>query len=135
MKTLFLVRGLPGCGKSTLASNFLSGVDSGAMLAADDYFTNESTGEYTFDPTKLSEAHRDCQNRCEQCMQNDVEHIVVHNTFTTRKEMEPYYELAKEYEYMVHSIIVENRHGGTNVHDVPEHTLDRMEQRFDVKLR
>jgi hypothetical protein len=34
----------------------------------------------------------------------------------------------------VFSVIVENRHGGVNVHNVPEYTLKAMEERFDIKL-
>lgn len=138
-KTLILLRGLPGCGKTTLADELITdpynGFGFGVMLAADDYFTDEFTGEYTFDPSKLSQAHEQCRQRCETCMRNDVGRIVVHNTFTTKKEMKPYYDLAKEHGYMVHSLIVENRHGGENTHNVPEHSLERMEQRFDVRLR
>ena len=32
------------------------------------------------------------------------------------------------------SLIVENRHGGKNVHGVPDETLEKMEQRFSIKL-
>jgi hypothetical protein len=60
---------------------------------------------------------------------------VVSNTLTTEKELKPYYELAEKYNYTVFSLIVENRHGGTNVHNVPEETLDKMEKRFSIKLR
>ena len=39
-----------------------------------------------------------------------------------------------KYGYEVFSIIVENRHGGTNVHNVPEDKLEIMKNRFEVKL-
>jgi hypothetical protein len=58
----------------------------------------------------------------------------VSNTFTQEWEMQPYYDLAKEYGYMVFSIIVENRHGGKNVHNVPEDKINQMRDRFQVKL-
>jgi hypothetical protein len=48
--------------------------------------------------------------------------------------MEPYFELAKKYGYRVHSIIVENRHGGINEHNVPEDKLTQMVDRFNIKL-
>jgi len=48
--------------------------------------------------------------------------------------MQPYYDLAKRYGYQVYSIIVENRHDGVNVHDVPEEVLEKMKKRFDIKL-
>jgi hypothetical protein len=48
--------------------------------------------------------------------------------------MKPYFELATKYGYKVFSVIVENRHGGHNVHGVPEESLEKMRNRFDVKL-
>jgi hypothetical protein len=56
-------------------------------------------------------------------MRNDFKRVVVSNTFTTEKEMKPYYELAEKYGYRVYSLIVENRHGeseSTNIHNLPK---------------
>jgi hypothetical protein len=66
--------------------------------------------------------------------QVNVDKIVVSNTFTQEWEMEPYFELAKKHGYKVFTVIVENRHGGTNVHNVPEDKLEQMKNRFEVKL-
>jgi hypothetical protein len=58
----------------------------------------------------------------------------VSNTFTQEWEMQPYFDLAEKYGYMVFSIIVENRHGGSNQHGVPAEAIQRMKDRFNVKL-
>jgi hypothetical protein len=42
--------------------------------------------------------------------------------------------LAKEYGYKVFSIVVENVHGGTNEHGVPEEVLTKMRERFEIRL-
>jgi hypothetical protein len=60
--------------------------------------------------------------------------IAVSNTFTQEWEMKPYFELAEKYGYKIFCIIVENRHGGTNLHDVPEDKLKIMRNRFEFKL-
>ena len=60
--------------------------------------------------------------------------IAVSNTFTQEWEMKDYYDLAEKYGYKVVSLIVENRHGGKNVHGVPEDKLEIMKNRFEVKL-
>jgi hypothetical protein len=60
--------------------------------------------------------------------------IVVSNTFTQEWEMEPYVEMAKEWGYTVFTIVVENRHGGKNVHGVPDDKLEIMRNRFEIKL-
>ena len=67
-------------------------------------------------------------------MSDGEEKIVVSNTFTQEWEMKPYFEWAEDFGYKVFSIIVENRHGGENVHNVPQETLEKMKNRFEIKL-
>lgn len=63
MKELFLLRGLPGAGKSSLAKSL--GAGSGSMhLEADMYFI-DSKGKYKFDATQLKQAHAWCQDTVE----------------------------------------------------------------------
>jgi hypothetical protein len=66
--------------------------------------------------------------------QVNTDKIAVSNTFTQEWEMEPYFEMAKRHGYKVFSIVVENRHGGTNVHEVPEEKVEQMKNRFELKL-
>jgi predicted kinase len=132
MKELFLLRGLPGAGKSTLAKSI-----GGMHIEADMYFMKD--GEYQFDVTRLKDAHQWCQNSVETVMKGwgnvlPANKIVVSNTFTQEWEMQSYYELAEKYGYRVHSLIVENRHGGVNEHNVPQETLEKMKNRFEVQL-
>lgn len=128
MKELFLLRGLPGSGKTTLANSI-----GGTWVEADTYFINPK-GEYEFDASKLKQAHKWCQDVAEEAMNFQSERIVVSNTFTQEWEMQPYYDLAEKYGYRVYSLIVENRHGGVNEHGVPEEKLVQMKNRFEVKL-
>jgi hypothetical protein len=48
--------------------------------------------------------------------------------------MEEYFKMAERYNYRVHTVIVENRHGNENVHGVPEDKLQQMKNRFQIKL-
>lgn len=96
-------------------------------------------GEYKFDISKIKNAHNYCQSQTQAWMGSDgqqvnVDRIVVSNTFTMDWEMQPYFEMAKKYGYRVYSLIVENRHGGVNTHSVPEETIEKMKNRFEVKL-
>lgn len=127
MKELFLLRGLPGAGKSTLAKSL-----NEVYFEADQYFIEFH--EYKFDATKLSTAHKWCQLRTEHSMEDEWPRIVVSNTFTQEWEMDRYYELAKQYGYRVYSLIVENRHNGVNEHGVPADKIRQMRKRFEVKL-
>ena len=127
-KVLYIVRGIPGSGKSTFAKTL-----GGQHYEADMFFINEN-GEYNFDVTKIKDAHKWCQSFVETNMVLEYPKIVVSNTSTQEWEMEPYFKLAKEYGYTVFTIVVENRHGGTNEHGVPEDKLEQMRNRFEIKL-
>jgi predicted kinase len=131
-KILYIVRGLPGSGKSTLAKMLTSG-SGPSHYEADMYFMED--GVYKFDVNRIKVAHAWCQGMVEMDMLKDVPVIAVSNTFTQEWEMEAYYELAKKYGYTTFSIIVENRHGGVNEHNVPDEVLTKMNNRFEVKLK
>jgi uridine kinase len=136
-KTLILLRGLPGSGKSTTAKLLGAGGAGYAHFEADMYFMED--GKYKFDPMKIKDAHKWCQNSVEHAMllNHTTGHnstIIVSNTFTQEWEMEQYYKMAESWGYRVYSIIVENRHGGVNEHGVPEEKLEQMKNRFEIKL-
>ena len=132
MKKLFLLRGLPGSGKSTLAKMLVGDKDY-CHKEADMYFV-DGDGNYKFQPSKIKEAHKWCQEEIEFLMKYEHSSVVVSNTFTQEWEMEEYYKLAEKYGYRVHSLIVENRHGGVNEHGVPSDKLEQMKKLFEIKL-
>jgi predicted kinase len=131
-KILYIVRGIPGSGKSTFAKTL-----GGKHFETDNFFMVD--GEYKFDVTKLKAAHEWCQNSVNTAMilniTTDLNNtIVVSNTFTQEWEMKPYFDMAETYGYRVFSLIVENRHGGVNQHGVPQDKLEIMKNRFETKL-
>lgn len=136
-KILYLVRGLPGSGKSTFAHTI---GNEYSVCEADQYFVDKKTGEYKFNPDEIKIAHQWCKDEVETRMKDNqvnpqyYPEIVVSNTFTQEWEMESYYKLAEKYGYRVFSLIVENRHGGKNTHGVPDDKLEIMRNRFQIKL-
>lgn len=127
MKDLYLLRGIPGSGKSSLAKSI-----GGVHYEADMYFMID--GKYQFDVSKLKLAHNWCAIQVQKSMVDEEPKIIVSNTFTQEWEMQTYYELAKMHGYRVFSLIVENRHGGVNEHGVPEDKLQMMKDRFEFKI-
>ena len=127
-KILYLIRGIPGSGKSSLAKSL-----GGKHVEADMYHLDEN-GNYNWKPERVKEAHAWCQNQVRNWILESEERIIVSNTFTQEWEMKVYFDWAKEFDYKVFSIIVENRHGGENVHNVPQETLEKMKNRFEIKL-
>jgi predicted kinase len=135
LKTLIILRGLPGSGKSTFAKSIAK---SYQIFEADQFFMKN--GKYEFDATKLKKAHNLCKRNVHKSMRRNLfnsvfyRNIVVSNTFTQEWEMKFYLTLAKKYGYRVHTIIIENRHGGMNEHGVPKDKIEIMKQRFQIKL-
>lgn len=126
---LFLVRGLPGAGKST----FVKHLGDCVHLEADMYFLKN--GEYVFNKDELKDAHLWCQNSCYVALSFGKKNVVVSNTFTQEWEMKPYFEMAEKMGVEVTVLVVENYHGGKSIHDVPQQTMDAMEKRFTLKLK
>lgn len=118
---LYIIRGLPGSGKTTVAGKLA--LDR--HYEADQYF--EADGEYQFDPTKLAAAHKWCQDSVREALEDGFT-VSVANTFTRISEIRPYVELA---EYLgVDVVIITCTAEYGSVHGVPEHTMERMRERF-----
>ena len=106
-------------------------------FSTDDMFMVD--GNYEFDPSLLGENHDAVVQKVRDVMiaRYEVripETIIVHNTFTEEWEMKPYFELAEEFNWRVHTIIVENRHGSKSIHDVPDDVIKAQKERFEVIL-
>lgn len=98
-KTLYLMRGPSGTGKSTLAKT----IGAKAVFSADDFFTQDD-GTYAFNPDKIGQAHGRCKAQTEAALKKGISPVAVDNTFTKRFELKPYVEMARQYGYNVEFI-------------------------------
>jgi predicted kinase len=133
VKTLYLLRGLPGSGKTTIG-RLLAG--KGRTYAADDYFT--TLGRYKFDPDLLPVAHRFCESVVGKAMAFGAITIAVANTFIERRHMEPYRAMARQYGYHLVELTVETdltdeELAARNEHGVPAETIARMRARMGAE--
>ena len=139
-RSLILVRGLPGSGKTTLAKLIVSLVEDGAAVAADDFFEDEE-GNYQFDPTRLQEVHEKCQETVHRLMRDGYSVLVVHNTFSQRWEMERYIRMARDNKYQLHVIDLFNAGLSIdqlverNTHGVPYAAVHAMWERWQRDWR
>jgi len=95
-RSLVLIRGLSGSGKTWLAESLVGDSDFRVMICADDFFISED-GEYEFDHTRIKEAHEWCISETKELISDEeIEMICVHNNFSRKWEAEPYFNMAKE---------------------------------------
>ena len=132
---MFIMRGLPGSGKSTLVETIKSVYAKDAMgdfvvCSADDFFM--VNGSYQFDISRISDAHEDCQNRMKEAVISRVRTIVIDNTNVMYWEMKTYIQTANREGYIV--ILVEPKTpwrlnaeilAKRNSHGVPRETLQK----------
>ncbi|XP_060076188.1 2',3'-cyclic-nucleotide 3'-phosphodiesterase-like [Ylistrum balloti] len=105
-QTMFIMRGPPGSGKSSLVRKIESLYKSTVVCSADNYFMSED-GQYKFNASQLPYAHKDCQDKAKAACSRGNKVVVIDNTNTKRWEMKAYVEMAKANHYVV--IIVEPR--------------------------
>lgn len=113
-KDLFLIGGVSGSGKSTVAAALAQPND--VVVAADDYFMVD--GEYRYNHDEFQLAHAWCFKVVEDAVK-DGKRVFVTNTFTSATHTAPYHALAHEYGYRVFDLVTLNTHGSGDVHQVP----------------
>jgi predicted ABC-type ATPase len=123
-KTVIILRGVSGNGKSTF-TEFLgyTSIESPCICTADDFFMKD--GVYKFDPSRLGAAHIECQQKFKKACFEGVSLVVCANTNTRESDVNTYKKTAEEFGYVVFVMTLENWHGKSNVHNVPEAALDK----------
>ena len=136
-KICYILRGLPGTGKSMLARKLAS---AQAIFSTDSYFM--VNGEYQFDPSKLGEYHKRNLDDATAFMERFAPHstpaiCVIDNTNTQHWEYEKYMEAAWKNGFMVQVITIDWEAGDIplyaerNSHGVPEEAIYRMAARWE----
>lgn len=127
------MRGLPGSGKSYLA-NLIKDKVEGVICSADHYF--EKNGIYTFDKSKLGQAHKKCFDKAvANFKKNKI--VIVDNTNITLKEINPYLDIGFSSVFMIESYMAWrydlDELVKRNTHGVPRTTLELMSKKWIKK--
>lgn len=134
--SIYILRGIPGAGKSTFVNKFLKLSDPSLLVcSADDYFT-QPDGSYVYDRSKTSQAHGECMLKyLKALVENQTSTIVVDNTNTTRSELEWYVKTAHKVCYKPLLSVVRFKAdletSKRNIHNVPVEAVQRMLDRFE----
>jgi predicted kinase len=128
MKIAYIMRGVPGSGKSTVARQIAG--NTGVIHSTDDYFV--TNGEYCFDSSKIHE-HREATYRafCES-LKDGVEVVICDNTNIHPQHFRCYAKSAEKAGYLVAYVVMPHPDpeiaARRNVHKVSEHAIRRMIQ-------
>ena len=131
-KEIYIVRGCPGSGKSSLARK-IANIHSlenkvAKIFETDNYFMEN--GEYKFNPSKLQENHAKCFNDFLDALNDrNVDVVIVANTFTRKWEYVNYADAAKDSGFEVTMLIANGNY--KNVHNVPDDVVQKMKNRFE----
>lgn len=137
MRSLIVVRGLPGSGKSHKAKKIalMNNFNKVTIRTTDDFFMVD--GEYVFDHTKIGLYHQMNQDQVMKDMEDNTNLIIVPNTFTVLWEFQKYIKLCQTYNYSM--IITESdaewkfdvdECHNRNTHGVPLDTIEAMKSRW-----
>ncbi len=125
MKFAYIMRGIPGSGKSTVARQLAS---QGAIHSTDDLCM--VNGEYQFDTALAPERHAQNLFNFVKSLEAGVYCVVVDNTNVKVQQYEPYVKAAREHGYV--PIFVEMAHPTLeeaterNTHGVPREVINQM---------
>lgn len=120
---LFIIRGLPGSGKTTFAEKLKAdGIVSDVVEA--DHFMTDQNGNYKFDAKMLERCHQECQMWTKYYLDLGRD-VAVANTFTRKWEILPYIKMGYDY------TIVEMTGSFPNVHGVPKNVIETMAKRYE----
>ncbi|MCK5115823.1 MAG: ATP-binding protein [Candidatus Aegiribacteria sp.] len=131
--SIYIMRGLPGAGKSTWARE---NYPQAHVCSADNYFLDEE-GVYRFDRALISEAHASCLRGFAEILAsiasdpaNFPEAVIVDNTAIKAWEISPYYNLARAYGHDPRIVHVKCDAGAAhsrNIHGVPLERVEKMD--------
>jgi len=143
VRTLIILRGLPGSGKSHYVDDLWDAhiwSEKIYRCSADDYFTcdwqHNNTKFYKFDPSLLGEAHAWCRAQADTVMSLNIDTVIIDNTNTQKWEYAPYLEMAEAYAYRTKIVMIGNLddielYAKRNTHGVPLTAIKKMAERFE----
>lgn len=138
-KHLYILRGLPGSGKSNTAYRITNqyknaGYDV-AIISADDFFMVD--GVYRCNKYKITEAHEACKINAINKMSTGTPCIIIDNTNVHRWEYQIYIRLAKVFGYEINYIdifdgdLTNEVLTARNIHNIPLETIAKMRIEYE----
>lgn len=135
-KTLIIIRGLPGAGKTTLAE-LIANLCPGAALCSEDEFWTDANGDYHFDPNTREKAFIALVNNTVNAMHKGVKCIVIHTADLSMNSPDWYVILSTAHicDYQIFPLLLQrNTSNPPSIHNVSEAEMDRLRQSMEHEL-
>lgn len=124
---IYILRGIPGCGKTTYCKN---NFPDAIVCSADNFFIKNDI--YAFDASKIGEAHKHSFSKYCNSIPLETRDIIIDNTNIEAWEISPYIAVANLYEkeYIILNFICDQQVAfNRQQHGVPEKNHKRMYER------
>ncbi len=135
--TIFILRGLPGIGKSSLADVLRTIHSSSVVLSTDDFFWDAKNKIHSFDKEKIKEAHEWNFDRFKKAIEANCPNIIIDNTNIKKYHYHHYLDYGQRHNYLVSVVIIPHNDSSDkelterNIHGVPRETIRRMRKDFE----
>lgn len=139
--SIFILRGLPGIGKTTLAEVLEQIHENAVVLSADDFFFNPETNTHSFDKKKIEEAHKWNFDRYKKAIESRIPVIIVDNSNVKLFHYHHYLDYGQRHDYLVsvvtipHNDVDDKRLTERNIHGVSRETIRRMRKEFEWEIK
>ena len=131
MNFAFIMRGIPGSGKSTVAKK-LAG-ETGAIHSNDSYYYEN--GEYRFDKARVPEVRLQNLKAFTESIQAGIPVVICDSCNLTSEQWGPYTKIASEAGYIVSFVTMPQPDieisVSRNIHSVPEESIRDMIERWE----
>lgn len=132
---VFVLRALPGAGKTELA-NFLANSlasDKGAVVLSSDDFFFSKEGRYDFDATRITDAHKWNFQRFKQAIDDGIETIIIDNSNIKQFHYYQYVDYGQRHDYQ--ALILTIPHNDLSDKELEERTPHNISRKTIKKMR
>ena len=131
-KTVIILRGAPGSGKSTWVENYF-GYDCDESVLCEsvsaDTYRYDNFGDYIYKPEDNKKCHDLCFKEFCTLVSLQYDLLCVDNTNIKKNEYQRYVKYAQEHSYQVYQKVFTGDY--SNIHGVPDDVIQRMRDTFE----